>query len=92
MVHERWTLPARKYAVGCAFLRGQGREYHHQDPRIERSATSCLRNDVPSQIRSSAIRSGHYEGGSWIILRAETTREVVTGLRTLLTTIHIELG
>ena len=25
MVHDRWELPERKYAVGCAFLRAQGR-------------------------------------------------------------------
>ena len=38
MVHSEWSIPERKYAVGCAFLRGQG-----QGKIITKIPTACTK-------------------------------------------------
>ena len=94
MVHDQWNLPQRKYAVGCAFLRGQGRgnmitKIHGLEEAQQSVAGMTYASRLPN---IGQLRSSHYEGDGWIILRHESTAQVVSGLRSLLTNIYIELG
>ncbi len=94
MVHRTWQMPPRRYAVGCAFVRGMGRG------RIVRSITgleetqariagTIWRHQLP---QVGQPRSPHYEGDGWVIVRHPETQRVVEALRTIVTTLRIELG
>jgi biotin carboxylase len=94
MVYSEWNMPKRKYAVGCAFLRGQGRGNMitkiHGLPEAQEAISGMVHAARLPQI--GQLRSSHYEGDGWVILKGKTTKEVVSGLRNLLTKLVIELG
>jgi biotin carboxylase len=92
MVFDEWEMPKRKFAVGCAFLRGAGRgrmisRVHGLDEVQKDVAGMVLSSKLP---REGQYRSSHYEGDGWIILHHPDTSRVVQGLRSLVSTIEIE--
>ncbi len=94
LVHERWDVPERQFATGVAFLRGHGRgrrvtAVHGLDAAQEVAGSIVVDRKLPVV---GQARADGYEGEGWAIVRAPTTAQVVAALRTLVTTIRIELG
>lgn len=94
VVHREWDMPARKYAVGSAFIRGQGRGGVIRRisglPETQKLIEGMVwAHKLPSV---GQLRSSHYEGDGWIIVRHEETQRVVEALRAIMTTLRVELG
>ena len=88
-----FELPQRKYAVGAAYLRGQG----------QGRVTALEGLDVVARELGSIVTdyrlptagqspSGSYEGEGFVILRHPETDVVVRALRRLITTLRVRLG
>jgi phosphoribosylaminoimidazole carboxylase (NCAIR synthetase) len=93
MVSGTFAIPVRKYAVGVAFLRGQGsgtiRQVHGLDT-IAREMGSLV-VDVKIPVRGQAPSSS-YEGDGYIILRHSETAVVMQALTRLISVVRVELG
>lgn len=94
VVHRTWEMPARRYAAGCAFIRGQGRgntvrALHGVDAVNEKIGALVVQSRLP---RVGQPHSTHYEGDGWVIVRHPETRVVVEALRTVVTELRVELG
>lgn len=94
MVHRTWEMPARKYAAGCAFLRGQGRgntvkALHGVEALQERIGHLVTEAKLP---RVGQAHSTHYEGDGWVVVRHPDTKVVVDALRAIVTELRVELG
>ena len=94
MVHETFTAPPRTHAAGTAFLRGQG-----QGTRVTavRGAAEALAAVGPMVVEARLPRVGQprasgYEGEGYVILKHPTTKVVADGLKTLVSTLRVELG
>jgi formate-dependent phosphoribosylglycinamide formyltransferase (GAR transformylase) len=81
----------RKYAVGCAYLRGMGRG------RVQRVTGVAEANaKVGSLVRKSKLpkigqpKTDHYEGEGYVIVRHPDTDVVKAAVKTLIETIRIE--
>lgn len=88
-----FEVPARKYAVGAAYLRGQGRGVVTRLEGLDIVARElgALVTDyrLPTPGQSP---SGSYEGEGFIILRHPDTEVVVQALRRLISTLRVRLG
>ena len=94
MTHDRWELPPRKYAVGCAFLRAQGRGNTIVDVTGLEEAQAAVGEWV-EQFKlphKGQSRSSHYEGDGFVIVRHTDTETVVSALRTIITKIKVIAG
>ena len=94
MVHEQFTAPPRTHAAGTAFLRGQG-----PGARVTAvtGAAEALAAVGPMVVEARLPRVGQprasgYEGEGYVILRHPTTKAVADGLKTLVSTLRVELG
>ncbi|HMS02944.1 MAG TPA: hypothetical protein PKE51_08215, partial [Gemmatimonadaceae bacterium] len=89
----RFDIPERKFAVGAAYLRGQGRGVVRSLDGLDTVARELgpLITDyrLPSTGQSP---SGSYEGEGFVILRHPETEVVVHALRRLISTLHVRLG
>ena len=87
-------LPPRRYAVGCAFFRaqGQGRRItavHGLDRAQQLVGEHVIDRDLP---RIGAAPRASYEGDGWAVVRHPDTAVVRDALRTLISTVRVELG
>ena len=94
MVHgELEPLPARKYAAGAAYLRGQGegrvRAVHGFDV-IQRELGGLITDVRLPQPNQEKAKS--YEGEGFILVRHPETRVVKDALDKIVSTIRVELG
>lgn len=93
LLFGRWTAPERKYAVGVAFLRGQGQGAVRDVRGVERAreAVGALVCDVklPSV---GQVPTGSYEGEGYIIVRHPETAVVEQALATIVSTIRVDLA
>jgi hypothetical protein len=81
----------RKYAVGCAYLRGMG---HGRVQRIRGVAEAnrkvghlAVKSRLP---RVGQPKSDHYEGEGYVIVRHPDTDVVASALKTVIETLRIE--
>jgi ATP-grasp domain len=93
MVDGSFDPPERKWAAGTVYLRGQGagqvRAVHGLDA-LPPEVTSLV---VDSQLpRAGQPSSGSYEGDGYITIRHPDTEVVTAALKTLVTTVRVELG
>lgn len=93
MIFGTFAVPARKFAVGAAYLRGQGtgrvRGIHGLDI-VEREFGSLIcdfRLPYPGQ-----VPTGSYEGEGYILLRHRDTAMVVNALRRLVSVVRVTLA
>ena len=93
MIFGTFQRPTRKYAVGIAFLRGQGngriRAVHGLD-LVQREMGNLVvdvRLPVPGAMPASS-----YEGDGYIILRHPETSIVENALKRLISVVRVELG
>ncbi len=93
MVHGTFDVPARRYAAGAAFLRGQGRgvvrAIHGLGDAGREVGTLVVDARLPSPGQQP---TGSYEGEGYVILRHLETEVVVEALRRLISTVRVELG
>ncbi len=93
VVFERFTPPPRRYAAGCAYLRGQGKGRI----RAVHGLTEVLRELGPLVVdrklpRVGAAAAAGYEGDGFVIVRHPETAVVERALRLLITNVRVELG
>ncbi|MBC7840916.1 MAG: ATP-grasp domain-containing protein [Gemmatimonadaceae bacterium] len=93
MVYGEFTPPERKYAVGAAFLRGQGsgvvRHVRGIDRVHEELGTLVCDVKLPEIGQPPAAT---YEGDGFIILRHPDTAVVERAIRRVVELVHVELG
>jgi hypothetical protein len=92
MVDGTFAPPLRQWAAGTVYLRGQGAGHVTAVHGLDRlpSAVSDLVVDsrLPSPGQTS---SGSYEGDGYITIRARETGVVTDALKTILTTVRVDL-
>jgi phosphoribosylaminoimidazole carboxylase (NCAIR synthetase) len=83
----------RRYAVGCAFLRGVGSGRVLRVTGLDRVQELVGRLIVESQLPTvGAPHSGGYDGNGYIIVRHPETEVVTAAMKTIIETIGIEYG
>lgn len=92
MIFERFEKPTRKYAVGVAFLRGQGTGRIHSVHGLDviQREMGHLVVDVKLPV-PGAVPASSYEGDGYIILRDPETAVVMKALQTLISTVRVEV-
>ena len=93
MVFGDFAAPPRKYAVGAAYLRGQGngrvKAIHGLD-QVQREVGSLV---VDAKLPSTGqAPTGSYEGEGFVILRHPETAVVQQALKRLISLVRVELG
>ncbi|WAS98932.1 ATP-binding protein [Nannocystis punicea] len=94
MVFERFEAPPRQFAAGAAFFRGQGpgqvvRAVEGLAEAQERAGAWVVDRKLP---KVGQPRASGYEGEGYAIVKGETTDEVVTALRALVSSVRVVLG
>jgi len=94
MVFDRFEPPPRRFAVGAAYLRGQGtgdrvKAIHGIAEAQKEVGDLVVEAKLPQAGQSP---SGTYEGEGYIILRHPETDVVERGLRRLVERIYVELA
>ena len=93
MVYETFAAPPRRYAVGAAYLRGQGqgrvRGVTGLDV-VERELGGLVIDVKLPQPGQEP--TGSYEGEGYIILRHPETKVVAQALHRLISVVRVELG
>jgi len=83
----------RRYAVGCAFLRGVGRGQVLRVTGVERVQELVGRLIVEAQLPTpGAPHNDGYDGNGYIIVRHPETAVVTAAMNTIIETIGIEYG
>lgn len=94
MVHDVWEPPPRRFAVGAAYLRGQGPGDRvsavHGVEQAQRDVGELVVESKLPQIGQSP--SGTYEGDGYVILRHPDTQVVRSALERLVEQIYVELS
>ncbi|NNE10337.1 MAG: ATP-grasp domain-containing protein [Gemmatimonadetes bacterium] len=92
-IFETFEAPARSYAAGAAYLRGQGSGSVVQIEGVETAARELGALVVESKLPSiGQAAAGSYEGEGYVILRHPDTAVVAEGLKRLIQILRIELG
>jgi biotin carboxylase len=93
MVFEEFAAPPRKYAVGAAYLRGQGSgrvQAIHGLDQVQREIGSLV---VDARLPTvGQTPTGSYEGEGFIILRHPETAVVQRALHRLVSLVRVELS
>ena len=94
MVHDRFEPPPRRYAVGAAYLRGQGtgdrvKALHGIAEAQREIGDLVVEAKLPEAGQSP---SGTYEGEGYVILRHPETEVVERALKRLVEHIYVELA
>jgi biotin carboxylase len=83
----------RRYAVGCAYLRGVGRGQVLRVTGVERAQELVGSHVVESRLpQPGAPRSDSYEGDGHVIVRHPDTEVVKAALKTVIETIQVQYG
>jgi len=93
VVFEQFDPPARRYAAGCAYLRGQGQGKVRQVlgvAELQRELGSLVVEARLPQVGQAQASS--YEGEGYIIVRHPETAVVERALRQIVSTIRVELA
>ncbi len=93
MVYGEFIAPERKYAVGAAFLRGQGSGVVRHISGIDRVHEEL--GHLVCDVKLPEIGHGPaatYEGDGFIILRHPETAVVERAVRRVVELVHVELG
>ncbi|MBM3990107.1 MAG: ATP-grasp domain-containing protein [Planctomycetes bacterium] len=92
-VHEQFDVPERRYAVGAAYLRGQG-----QGKIVSVDGLDEIRRELGSLVvewKQPALgqgASGTYEGEGFVIVRHPQTEVVRDALSKIVRTVRVRLG
>ena len=93
MVFGEFDPPERRYAVGAAYLRGQGngrvRAVHGLDEAQRVAAGVVIEVKLPDEGQPG---SGHYEGDGYVIVRHPDTARVEEAVAAIVKHVRVELG
>jgi hypothetical protein len=93
MVYDDFSPPHRKYAVGAAYLRGQGDgrvAAVHGLEEVQREVAGLV---VEAKLpQPGQVPSGHYEGEGYVIVRHPDTAVVERAIADIITGIRVELS
>ncbi|MDH3748721.1 MAG: ATP-grasp domain-containing protein [Gammaproteobacteria bacterium] len=93
MVFDEFDPPPRRYAVGAAYIRGQGagrvRRIKGLDVAQRRFGPIVVEAKLPREGQSPA---DSYEGDGYVIVRHQDTDVVEHALKDIVQTIRVELG
>ena len=93
MVFDEFAAPPRRYAVGAAYLRGQGsgrvKAIHGLDQVRHEIGSLVVDAKLPT---AGQTPTGSYEGEGFVILRHPDTGVVQRALRRLISLVRVELG
>ncbi len=93
VIFEEFAPPPRRYAVGAAYLRGQGqgrvKAIHGLDTARRELGDLVVEAKLP---RADQAPAGTYEGEGYVILRHPDTNRVEEALKRLVTLVRVELG
>lgn len=93
VVHDVFEAPERKYAVGAAFLRGQGKGRVVAVRGLEEAQRKVAGLVVEAQLPEVGMwPTGSYEGEGYVIVRHPETAVVQQALRDLVGTVRVDLG
>lgn len=93
MIHGTFDLPERRYAVGTAYLRGQGTGQVRSIEGLDAVQAHC--GDIICDARLPFLGqhpTGSYEGEGYIIVRHPDTTVVQTALQHIVSTVRVRLG
>jgi hypothetical protein len=83
----------RRYAVGCAYLRGVGRGQVVRVTGVDRANELVGRHVVESRLpQPGAARADSYEGDGYVIVRDPDTNVVLSAMKTIVETIQVQYG
>ncbi len=83
----------RRYAVGCAYLRGVGRGRVLRVTGVDRAQERVGRLVVEARLpEPGAPRSDSYEGDGYVIVRDPDTEVVKSAMKTVIETIQVQYG
>jgi hypothetical protein len=83
----------RKYAVGCAYLRGVGRGRVLRVHGVERAQQLVGRHVVEARLpQPGAPRNDSYEGDGYVIVRDPDSEVVIAAIKTIIETIQVQYG
>jgi hypothetical protein len=92
MVFEEFEVPKRRYAVGAAYLRGQGqgriKAVHGLEQAQKEVGKLVLEARLPQEGQAT---SSSYEGDGYVIMRHPDTEVVKRSLRRLIELIRVEI-
>lgn len=81
----------RRYAVGCAFLRGAGRGRVLRVNHVDRAQELVGRYVVEARLpQAGAPKSDSYEGDGYVIVRHPDTEVVKAAMKTIVETIQVQ--
>lgn len=93
MIHEEFDPPERRYAVGAAYLRGQGNgrvvAIRGLDQAQREAAGIVMEVKLPQQ---GEPPTGHYEGEGYVIVRHPETSRVEQAIAAIVHNVRVELG
>jgi len=93
IVFDEFAAPPRRYAVGAAYLRGQGsgrvKAIHGLDQVQQEIGPLVVDVKLPT---AGQTPTGSYEGEGFVILRHPDTAVVQRALRRLISLVRVELG
>ncbi|NNE06056.1 MAG: ATP-grasp domain-containing protein [Xanthomonadales bacterium] len=93
MVFDEFEVPERRYAVGAAYVRGQGLGRIRQVSGLNKAQELCGDLVVEARLpRSGQSASGTYEGDGYIIVKHPETATVEKALKSILSTVRVELA
>jgi biotin carboxylase len=94
VVDDKFDGPyARRYAVGCAYLRGVGRGRVLRVTGVDRTQELVGRHVVEARLpEPGAPRSDSYEGDGHVIVRHPDTEVVTAAMKTIIETIQVQYG
>ena len=93
MVFDQFNPPARRYAAGAAFLRGQGQgrvRAIHGLAQAQREVSSLITDVKLPEIGQTPSPS--YEGEGYVVVRHPETAVVTQALLRIVTLVRVELG
>jgi hypothetical protein len=83
----------RRYAVGCAYLRGVGRGRVLRVTGVDRAQERVGRLVVEARLpEPGSPRSDSYEGDGYVIVRDPDTEVVTAAMKTIIETIQVQYG
>lgn len=93
VVHDTFEAPERKYAVGAAFLRGQGQGRVTAVRGLDEAQQKITGLVVEAHLPEVGMYpTGSYEGEGYVIVRHPDTAVVQQALRDIINTVRVDLG
>ncbi len=93
MVYGKFSPPQRVFAVGAAYLRGQGTGRVKAIHGLERAQSEVAGLVIEVKLpQEGQAGSGHYEGEGYVIVRHPQTVVVERAIAAIISNVEVELG